>query len=295
MADLKPRTYYQTIAQFRDFDKSFPVHRLNWAVPDTAASYLHYHNGLEFGYCRSGQGIFVIADKVRPFRAGDASVIDRSERHYAQSTPGVTSDWTWAQMDVIALLSPLCRDMSVVDPSRLCGQSFPNVFSPDRSPQICDLVRRFFDEIWASRPHREIQVRAIVLDIMVELSRIKGLQSPVAPERGHSAAERIAPSLEYIAANYSRPVRVGELARRCALGATQFRKVFTVATGKSPQRYVAEMRVGMASAMLAGSSRPIGRTAAECGFATLSSFNRAFRAFARMTPREWRRSRGQAG
>jgi AraC family transcriptional activator of mtrCDE len=179
-----------------------------------------------------------------------------------------------------------------VDPSRLCGPSFPNVFSPDRHPLLCDLIRRFFDEIWASRPHRELRVRAIVLEIMVELSRLKGLQSPLPQERGRSAAERIAPSLDHIAANYSRQLRVGELSERCALGATQFRKLFTVTTGKSPQRYLAEMRVGMASAMLAGSSKPIGRIAAECGFATLSSFNRAFRAVTRTTPRDWRRSRG---
>jgi len=89
------------------------VHRLNWAVPDTPVGYLHYHNGLEFGLCRSGQGVFIVADKVRPFRAGDISVIDRSERHYAQSAPGVSSDWTWAQMDVIGLLARSMHECSI--------------------------------------------------------------------------------------------------------------------------------------------------------------------------------------
>jgi AraC-like DNA-binding protein len=43
--------------------------------------------------------------------------------------------------------------------------------------------------------------------------------------------------------------------------------------------------------MLAGSARPIGRIAAECGFPTLSSFNRAFRATTGASPREWRLDR----
>jgi AraC-like DNA-binding protein len=291
MPALKPRPYYQTIAQFREFDRAFPVHKLNWAVPDLPSSYLHFHNGLEFGYCRSGQGIFVIADKVRPFRAGDVSVIDRSERHYAQSAPGVRSDWTWAQMDAIALLAPMCRDMAVVDPSPLHGPLFPNIFSPASHPVLCELVRRFFDELWASRPHREVRIRAIVLDTMVELRRMEGLAARAPMAHSLSSAERIAPALEHIASNYAQEVRVERLAGLCNLGATQFRRQFAAETGKSPQRYIIEMRVGMACAMLAGTSRPISRVAAECGFVTLSSFNRAFRAVTGASPREWRRGK----
>jgi AraC-like DNA-binding protein len=285
---MKTRSFYQTLAQFRDFDKSFPIHRLDWAVPDTPASYLHYHNGLELGLCRSGPGVFIVADKVRPFRTGDISVIDRSERHYAQSAPGVNSDWTWAQMDVIGLLAPFCRDLSLVDPTPLAGPGFPNVFSPVDHPTLCALVERFFDELRGTRPFREIRVRALVLEIMVELRRMKF--AGAGPARPHSpaAAERIAPALEHVALNYPHEVRVDHLARLCALGPTRFRHLFAVETGKSPQRYLAEVRVGMACAMLRESSRPIGRIAAECGYATLSTFNRAFHAVTGVSPREWR-------
>ncbi len=290
MPTAAPRAYYQTIAQFRDFDKAFPVHRLNWLVPDKAKEYLHYHNGLEFGLCRSGQGIFVIADKVRPFRTGDVSIIDSSERHFAQSVPGVQSDWTWAQMDVIGLLAPLCRDMDVVDPSYLRGPSFPNVFSADRDALLCGLVRRFFEEVWGNRPLRELRVRTIVLDIMLELRRMKSVLALCPARRSPRSAERIAPALEYVAANYGTEVRVETLAHCCALGLTQFRRLFADEIGKSPKRYLTEMRVGMACAMLKESSMPVARIAAECGFATLSSFNRAFRSVTRTTPRDWRRA-----
>jgi AraC-like DNA-binding protein len=288
MPGVRPRPYYQTVAQLRDYDKVLPLCRLDYAVPDRPGTFLHYHNGLEFGHCRSGQGIFMIAGKVRPFRSGDISVIDRSEPHLAQSVPGVTSDWRWVQMDVVGLLAPLCRDMRIVDHSDLSGPSFPNVFSPAAHPVLCGLVERLFDEIWGRREHRDLRIRTLTLDTLIELQRMHG---PGRTEpRGHtqSAVERIVAAMDHIARNYAGDVNVGHLARLCNLSQTQFRRLFTRETGSTPQRYVSEMRVGMACAMLRGSSKPIGRVAAECGFVTLSTFNRAFRAAKGMSPRAWR-------
>jgi AraC-like DNA-binding protein len=289
MAPAEPRAYYKIVAQLRDYDKVLPLCRLDYPVPWQPGTHLHYHNGLEFGHCRSGQGVFIVGGKVRPFRTGDVSVIDRSEPHLAQSVPGVTSDWHWVQMDVVAMLAPLCRDMSIVDHSTLCGPRFPNVFSPDQHPVLCALVVRLFDEVWGAREFRETRIRALTLDTMIELQRMKDLKRAMPARHELSVTERVVPAINHIAANYAVEISVARLAELCRLGQTQFRKLFTRETGMAPRRYITEMRVGMACAMMRESSKQIGRVAAECGFSTLSSFNRAFRAVTGTTPRDWRR------
>ena len=48
----------------------------------------HIHDCFELGYCYSGEGLFLVEDKILPFRAGDAAIINHREVHVMVSSPG---------------------------------------------------------------------------------------------------------------------------------------------------------------------------------------------------------------
>lgn len=93
-------------------------------------------------------------------------------------------------------------------------------------------------------------------------------------------------------AEHARPLRVPTIARRLGVSAAHLSRTFHHATGLRLVDYVARYRAERARAMLAEGGRPVAEIARACGFASISHFNRVFRAAFGASPRRLRAERG---
>ncbi len=102
-------------------------------------------------------------------------------------------------------------------------------------------------------------------------------------------------------AEYARPLRVPLLARRLGVSAAHLSRIFHHATGLRLVDYVARYRAERARAMLAEdegegdadeAARSVAEVARACGFASISQFNRVFKATFGASPRALRRRAG---
>jgi transcriptional regulator GlxA family with amidase domain len=84
--------------------------------------------------------------------------------------------------------------------------------------------------------------------------------------------------IEAVLAGYMDELRVPELAARAGLSPRQLERRFQVELGRTPKRFVMEVRVGAAETLLATTDRPIGAIALEVGFQTPSHFAETFKA-----------------
>jgi AraC-like DNA-binding protein len=102
---------------------------------------------------------------------------------------------------------------------------------------------------------------------------------------------------QMLAADLKSRVRLGELAAACRLSRSHFARAFKASTGLAPHQWRLREQVRLAQRLLAGSARPIGQIAAECGFADQSHLTRAFSRIVHATPARWRaeRRRSRAG
>jgi hypothetical protein len=57
--------------------------------------YLHFHNLLEIGVCRSGTGELVLDSRIVPYGPDMISVIPKNYPHTTNSTPGTESAWEY--------------------------------------------------------------------------------------------------------------------------------------------------------------------------------------------------------
>jgi len=257
---------------------------------DAEITYLHVHNGLELGYCHRGSGVFVVENKVMPFHAGDACVINDREMHLAQSTPGTSSDWEFTTLNPAALVGiPTTMDWHAeeLSISRLGGPYFHNVISGNEHPEIIQLILAINRELTGKREGFQSVVRAHVRALMILLHRLPGTTKAVATDRA-SCIKRIAPALSYLYHHYRNSVRVQDLASVCHMSLTHFRRLFHQATGESPQSYLKQFRIHMAKTLLTNSDASILDISGKVGFPTLSSLNRHFKATTGMSPREFR-------
>jgi len=255
---------------------------------DKPITRLHIHNCLEVGYCHSGSGVFVIEDKVFPFWKGDVSVINHREMHLAQSAKGTFSKWTFVSLDPLKLLGARVDDSGLLDTSSLCGPLFKNILAGQNHADIARIMRELVNELSEKKSGYRSCVRGLVWTLLAKLQRLSHDDKMDAIKTGRRNMERVAPALHYIATHYTEPVRIVVLAKACFMSLTNFRRLFGQAVKKTPFEYLTHVRIQMATVLLADTDKTVLEISLETGYATLSSFNRQFKAAMGMPPRAWR-------
>jgi AraC family transcriptional regulator len=94
--------------------------------------------------------------------------------------------------------------------------------------------------------------------------------------------------LDYIDENVEADLSVDELASIACMSRFHFSRVFKLATGLPPYRYVSTKRFERARELLDKGDRPLGNIAFALGFSSESNFSRAFRQATGLTPRQFR-------
>lgn len=106
--------------------------------------------------------------------------------------------------------------------------------------------------------------------------------------REENEDERVRQVKEYIAKNYIRDINLQELADIACMASESFSRFFRNKTGRTPNRYIIDYRLGIAARMLLTTKLSVSEIGFSCGFNTLSHFNRLFRDSKGCTPSEFR-------
>jgi len=256
--------------------------------PDKPITHLHIHDCLELGYCHQGSGIFVIEDKVFPFRTGDISVINHREMHLAQSAKGTFSEWTFISLDPLKLLGASVDDSGLLNTLPLGGPSFTNILTDQQHADSVQIMRELVKELSEKKSGYHSCVRGLVWTLLARLHRMSRGNETEAVKTARRDIERVAPALHYMATHYMEPLRMTVLAKACFMSLTNFRRLFSQAVKKTPFEYLTHVRIQMATVLLSDTDKTILEVSLESGYSTLSSFNRQFKAEMDMPPRAWR-------
>lgn len=101
-------------------------------------------------------------------------------------------------------------------------------------------------------------------------------------------------ALDHIERHCLETIRLADMANVAGLSESQFSHAFKSATGISPHRWVAQLRVRRAQNLLLTSGETLGAIAVQCGFSDQAHFNRVFRSVMGTTPGAWRRANSRA-
>jgi AraC-like DNA-binding protein len=278
-----------------ELPKDFPIilKRGAGVSPDLPITTLHLHGCLEVGYCDEGSGIFVVGEKVFSYHKGDIVVINSHEMHEGRTNRGSHIQHTFFWLDPLRLLGPASDEPSWLQPHRLCGPDFKNVFPSHTQPRIAQSVRNIIEELVSQSPGYRSVVRAEVWNMMTLLNRLKGVEEEPPSGQNRDALERVAPSLHYLAHHLAEPLDIPLLADVSHLSVSHFHRLFVKAVNTTPQNYLTRLRIRMASTLLASTDMPILNIAMDVGFTAMSSFNRNFRLILGASPRRYRLSSQQ--
>lgn len=100
--------------------------------------------------------------------------------------------------------------------------------------------------------------------------------------------ERVRLVKEFIAKTYMNDIGLKEMADLACMAPESFSRFFRNKTGRTPNRYLIDYRLGIAARLLLTTQHPVSEIGFSCGFNTLSHFNRLFRESKGCTPSEFR-------
>ena len=93
---------------------------------------------------------------------------------------------------------------------------------------------------------------------------------------------------QYIAKNYMKDISIQDLADMICMNVDAFSRFFKNKTGRTPNRYLIDYRLGVAARMLLQTKHSVSEIGFACGFNTICHFNRLFRESKGCTPSEFR-------
>lgn len=104
-----------------------------------------------------------------------------------------------------------------------------------------------------------------------------------------SETQRINIVYNYAAQHFHNEITLGEVAKLLSMTPTSFSRYFKMKTSKSFSDFLSELRIRHACKLLVeDDSKSINQVSTACGFNTLSNFNRQFKLFMKMPPREYK-------
>ncbi|MGI2294459.1 helix-turn-helix domain-containing protein [Paenibacillus sp. GXUN7292] len=112
-------------------------------------------------------------------------------------------------------------------------------------------------------------------------------------ERDTGDMQAVSETIRYLEAHYVNSITVRQLAERAQLPAWQYSAMFKNLTGKKPLDYLNQLRIDRSKELLLSVNVPLREIACKVGFADEYYFNRRFRQFTGMTPRQYAQSAHQ--
>lgn len=259
----------------------------------TGAPNLHFHNVLEIGLCREGHGEMVYDQEVRPYHAGDISILPRGTLHNTVNPDGNISWWEYIFVDAHACLTeafPENERLTALMEERirrryllLRGSEHEELF------RLADaVIRESYDKKLYSG---ELQ-HTLILSLLLLIARENDSTEEEIPEEKIVRVQNV---LRYIDQNYAQVISPADLAQMAHMSETHFRRVFRDCMRMSPGDYLHMIRIQKACEMLLRTDLPMDLIAEKSGFTSLSTFNRNFRSFTGDSPLHWRNTHRLSG
>ena len=256
---------------------------------DNESSFLHLHPEFEVVLNISGNGTRVAGDSVEIFDRYDLVMYGPDLKHF----------WNFHRQDETdrgrhAIMVHFRRDsfgedllsqFELADLRRLLDESARGIaFPPETGEAAEEPMRRLLSETGI----RKMVSLFRLLDILSTAPRYKTLSGERAEGGGIKADERLTSVCSFVRDNFYRAIPVKEVAAMANMSPHSFSRFFSRSTGSGFVDYVNQVRTNKACYLLRETDHQINEIVFECGFATVSNFNKQFRKHAGMSARDYR-------
>ncbi len=180
-----------------------------------------------------------------------------------------------------------------IDPDRI-GLHYNGGF---RDPLIERIAREIKSEMIRPAPGGKTLVETLASALAVQIVRHHSNLEPASVTlpslRGALDSRRLKRVRDFIETNLGEDLSIGALAAEACLSPFHFARAFKASTGMPPHRYLTDLRMRRAKALIAEGRLPLAEIAGVCGLSSQAHFTRWFKQIVGVTPGAYRASRGR--
>ncbi|OIB04774.1 AraC family transcriptional regulator [Paenibacillus sp. LC231] len=267
--------------------KNYPVFVADTIGVTSPYQKLHWHNVLEINYIKSGTGYYIINGQKYEFQQGDVLLINSNDLHCAYETKDLVM--TVISFDSTWFIHNLRFDPELFSPFREMGKHYMNLIPRDHPAM--DKLRSLLFELQKEHVGEQRSYATVVYSLLLQFlatvnreCRIEG-EGGSEPSISERQLEKMRQVIMVMEQNFAHPWTLEELASLVYLSPSRFSEIFKRAVGMPPLLYLIHIRLEQAVTMLEGGHMKVMDVALECGFRTLTNFNRLFKKHIGMTPK----------
>jgi AraC-like DNA-binding protein len=265
----------QGTSSFYAFRYQVPFFQFKW----------HYHPEYELTYIVKGNGYRIVGNSYEYFNDGDLVLLGNHLPHTwsGKLNDDIKSDAVVIQFSKEFIAPFLGLNESLMIKNMLDTSVRGIRFEPDE-----ELVSK----IIALTETNSVDKILKLISVLDDLS--KKQPTLIASNSFHNVVSkknemRINKVCLYIQNNFYTKISLKEVADLIFLTESNFCKFFKKATGKTYSDYLNELRINEACRLLVQTEKSINQISFECGFESLSYFNRVFLSKKEMTPSMFRK------
>lgn len=249
----------------------------------------HFHPEIQIVSIIQGEGELLISGHQFPFSPGSVFIIGaniphwfRSHAVYFQSNPNY-----------------ICESMSFFLHPELFGgrlENFPELQELARFTQsgfvgfevigeLANQVSSTFRDARDRLPEPQL-ITIIHCWSTIYQSSFKVQMAKMSPHQLLRKEERLTGIITWLMDNFNRPITLNEVSELAHLTPEALCRYFKSHTGKTISQWLTELRIEKAGRLLMETDQAIASIAVQCGYESLSNFNRQFKQVTGRTPRE---------
>lgn len=267
--------------------KSYSVHKQHI----DEVSVIHAHKVFELNLMSSGFGKRIVGNNISTFESGDLILIgpDLPHKRELQNAGKNKSQECLIVYISEALISsdlmkvPELESIKNLFSKALCGLAFSGNGVKEvkqQMEQLSDLegIDSFVALIKLLKAVDEIEKQEL-LSLTTEM-----------PVSYYKDLDQIKTIYKFVLCNIQDNIKLDMVAGLLNMAPGSFCRFFKKRTGKSFLQYVKDIRIGLASKMLAETEKPIAQICQESGYNNLANFNLYFKSLMKMTPSAYRKN-----
>ncbi len=253
----------------------------------------HFHSEFEIIYIKEGIGTRFVGNNIDKYKKGDVLLLGSNLPHYMKSDDVYHSEdndfrvkGTIIQFEKDFMYHSINHYPHFIKIKKLLDESQQGLFFPaGRSSRLIELLETI---------PQKTGIDQIIhfLQLLKEMSETNSRQIISTSDFTNITlydASRIDKIISYLNKNYTHNIDLEEISSFAAMNPTAFCRFFKNKTGKSFKNYILDMRTGYACKLLLMNDKNISQISVECGFDTISHFNKIFKKNTGYTPSQYKK------
>ena len=255
----------------------------------------HFHPEMELVYIVESFGRRIIGDCIEPFSEGDMVFIGSNLPHVWINDEIFHKDFTHLKAKAIVLYlnkDIFSKGFYDMKESFKINEFFKNAEKGIRINGLTnEIIAKKLKDLLEKKGFEKTLGLFEILHVLSQSNDISFITSDgYNAQASYSETDRLSDVYKYVQKHFKDEINLGTISSISNLTPQSFCRLFKKRTGKSFVEYLNEVRIASACKYLLETDWSISEVAYNCGYKTVSNFNKLFKNITRNSPKAYRES-----